>query len=109
MNYINSEKIFCSIDKEHQIKITIIDDIAWFSIVKLNYESYKTFLLLLKDVSNYFASNHIKYVKQYINKEDLHDYASSTWVELDDSIYAISTPLTNFLDELTKALGIKKI
>lgn len=103
------EKIFESIDKQHQIKITIIDNIAWFNINALNYKLYKTFLLLLKDVMSYLASHNITHVKQYVSVDDLENFPSSSHVDLDGGVYIISTPIINFLEELSNALGIKKM
>ena len=104
-------KIFNSLDFKHQIEISIIGDIAWFNINKLNYEFCKTFLILLKDVIEFISENKAKYIKQYLNKDDLEYYTKSSFVEedLEKSVYCASTKLEDFVEEIANALGIKKI
>ena len=105
---IEYNKLFNSIDNNHQIEISIIDKIAWFNIIKLNYEQYKTFLILLKDIILYLSNKKIEYIKQYIKKEDLEYFSKSSFNEYGD-IYIISTKLIDFTDEISNVLGIKKI
>lgn len=106
---INLKKIFNSLDKKHQIEITIIDDIAWFNINKLDYEHCKTFLILMKDVIEFFNLNDIKYIKQYIYEEDLVFFKKSSFIDIGNKQYVVSTEIINFLFELTNVLGINKL
>lgn len=102
-------KIFDSIDKKHQIEINIIDDIAWFNIIKLDYENCKTFLILLKKIMNYLNSNNIKFIKQYIYEEDLKYFEKSSYLDIGNSQYVISTEIIHLLSELMNVLGIHKL
>lgn len=70
-NNIKISNIFESIDKKHKIEISIIDDVGWFCIIKLDYENCKTFLILLKQVMEYLNFKNIKCIRQYIYEEDL--------------------------------------
>ncbi len=108
-NNFQLNKIFNSVDLNHQISISIIDNVSWFNINKLNYESYKTFLLLLKEVLTFMNIHNIKYVKQYIYKEDLEYFKNSSYVEIGDSQYTVTTDIIYFLSEITNVLGIQKI
>lgn len=106
---MNIKKTFNSIDNKHQIDITIICEIAWFNIIKLDFESFKTFLILLKDVMIYIKDNKCEYIKQYINKNDVEYFKKSSKVELDNDIYSITTKIDNFLDEIINVFDIKKV
>jgi len=103
------DKLFNSIDSKHQIKISIIDNIAWFNINKLDYSSCKTFLLLLKDVMEFISVNNIEYIKQYILMKDLEYFKNSSFVEIDNGQCVVSTNIIHFLSEITNVLGIKKL
>lgn len=105
----NHNKIFNSIDKKHQIKINIIEDISWFTIDKIDFESFKTFLLLLKDVMVFMKQNNIKYIKQYIMEEDTFYFKQSEIINLDENIYSVTTNINDFIDEITSVFEIKKI
>lgn len=107
-NY-NFNKIFISIDKKHQIDISIIDDVSWFNIDLYDNSDTKTFVLLLKDVLSYLSSNNIKYIKQIIYSEDLKYFTKSSFVQISDNEYTISTNIVDFLSEITSVLGIKKL
>jgi hypothetical protein len=109
VNNIVIANIFESIDKNHQIEINLIDDIAWFNIIKLDYENCKTFLILLKRVIEYLNLKNVKFIKQYINEEDLKYFEKSSYLEIDNDQYVISTEIIYFLSELTNALGIQKL
>ncbi len=102
-------KIFNSIDFKHQIEISIIDNISWFSIKKINYESYKTFLLLLKEMMEYLGANNIVYVRHYVYEEDLEYLKNSSYVEINESQYVVTTNITHFLSEIISVLGIQKL
>jgi len=106
---MNNTKLFNSIDNHHQIEITTIDDISWFNINKLDYPNYKTFLILLKDVIKYLSDNEIKFIKQYIRDEDLDYFKNSSYLDIGDNKYVITTNIINFLPEITNALGIQKL
>ncbi len=102
-------KQFTSIDKLHSISTTIIGDIAWFQISNVEFEKYKTFLLLLKDCIEYFNENNVKYIKQHLSKNDIEFVKNSTFIELDENTYIVSTPILKFIDEIVSLLGIKRI
>ena len=107
----NSEfnKIFNSIDLKHQIKISLIDDVAWFNINKIEYDSFKTFLLLLKDVLTFMSKNDIKYIKQYVEVNDLELFKYSKLFEYSEYIYTISNKINDFMPEIISVFGIKTI
>lgn len=103
------KKIFYSIDKKHSVEITIIDDLAWFNIINIEYENYKTFLDLLKDTIKIFNNNNVKIIKQYVNIEDIQYFKFSEFILIDDDKYVISTKLEDFAKEIYEVLGINKI
>lgn len=102
-------KIFNSIDNKHQIEANIIENISWFNINKLDFESFKTFLILLKDVIVYMKNNNIMYIRQYIMEEDILYFKKSSIVNLDENTYMVTTNIIDFIDEITNVLGIKKL
>ncbi len=105
-----TNKLFNSIDKKHQIEISILDDVGWFNINKLDCESCKTFLLLLKQVMEYLSLNNIKYIKQHIMYEDLDNFPNSSHVEsANGNYYIVSIDIENFVLESVNALGINKL
>ena len=106
---ISITKIFNSIDKKHQIEINLLDDIAWFNINKLDYENCKTFLILLKSVMEHLTSNNVKFIKQHIYEGDLEYFKKSSYLDIGNSQYVISTDIIHFLSELMNVLGIKKL
>ena len=76
--------LFTSIDKIHTIELIIFGDIAELKIITFHYESYKTFLLLLKTVIEYMTSKNIIYVKQRILETDISLFNYSTYVYTND-------------------------
>jgi len=106
-NYSN--KKFISIDKNHEVEISIIENIAWFNINKLEYEYYKTFLYLLKDIITFFSENKIQYIKQYVIDTDIEYFKSSTFLKISDNQYVISTKIEDFIKELINVLGIQQV
>lgn len=100
-------KDFISFDEEHQISLNIDNDESWFEINKFNFEFYKTFLLLFKEVFDFMIKNNIKIVKQYINEEDKKYFESSTFIEYNSNIIIAYTPLDKFTCDIMNALGIK--
>ena len=106
---ITITNLFESIDKKHQIEIKLIDDISWFNIIKLDYENCKTFLILLKRVMEYLNLKNIKFIKQYIYKEDLKYFEKSSYLDIGNNQYVISTNIIHFLSELMNVLGINKL
>jgi hypothetical protein len=109
MNNNQINKIFNSIDNKHEIELKIISEIVWFNINKSDFEYYKTFLILLKDVLIYLSKNNIKYIKQYIFEEDLNYFTKSSFIQSNDNEYVVSTNIVDFLSEIINVLGIKKI
>jgi len=106
---INYVKVFNSIDDKHQIEISLLENIAWFNINKLNYESYKTFVLLLKDIISFLSKNNVTNIKQYVYKTDLKYFNNSSHICINDDKYIINTYITDFLPEIINALGIQKL
>ena len=105
----NKSTIFESIDKKHRISINILDDIAWFNILDLDYENCKTFLILLKRLLEYLNSSNVKIIKQYIYEEDLKYFEKSSYLDIGDGKYLITTEIANFLPDLINVLGINKL
>ena len=95
-----------SFDNNHEIEITIIDDIGWFNINKLDYENIKTFLYLVKKIMNIYNNNKVKYIKQYINEESKSLFKNSSIFEVDENTYIVNTPIEMFIEELIYAIGI---
>ena len=102
-------KKFISIDNKHQIEISIIGNICWFSIIKFEFEYYKTFVLTLKDVVMFLKKNNIMYIKQYVFEEDVKFFNNSSVINIDTDQYVVTTNIVNFLDETMNVLGIKKM
>lgn len=102
-------KIFNSIDNKHQIETNIIENICWFNINKLEFESFKTFLILLKDVMIHMKNNNVMCIHQYISEEDILYFKKSSILNLDENVYMAITNINDFIDEITNALDIKKI
>ncbi len=109
MNQTFIEKNFISIDKEHVINTLILDDIAWFQIKQADFAHYKTFFLLVKDCVDYFRINNIKYIKQCILITDAKSFKFSEFIEIDDLMGTLTTPINKFIDELVESLGINLI
>jgi hypothetical protein len=101
-------KKFISVDKNHEININIIDDTAYFSINILNYENYKTFLLLLKSSFEYLIYNNVKYVKQYINEDDIDNFKKSDILR-ENNLVIVKTKIEDFIIELYDALGMQRL
>ena len=103
-----STKKFSSIDKNHSFSINIIEDTAYFIIEEINPEHYKTLLLLLKSGFEYMVNSNVKYVKQYINKEDSGEFKRSIVIE-EDNMTVVKTKIEDFLFELCDALGFQRL
>ena len=117
--------LFTSIDKVHAIELVIFGDIAELSIISFHYESYKTFLLLLKKVIEYMTSKNINYVKQRILESDIPLFNNSTYVHTNDNNHdnnqdqdhdhshirtvLITTPIVHIVEEIYNALGVKRV
>lgn len=110
-NNLMITKIFNSIDIKHQIEINIdfTGEFAWFNINKLDYESCKTFLIVLKEVMEFLNSNNIKIIKQYVYEEDLKFFEKSSHLDIGNGKFIITTDIIHFLSELVNALGINKL
>ncbi len=102
-----NEKIFISLDNEHQINTNIIDDISWFQIIKFNPDRQKTFIMLIKEIIDYFRQKNILYIKQYISENDMSYFKNSSINKIEDDLYIISTPISKFIEDMVYALGIK--
>ena len=107
MNNLFKEKDFMSVDKEHLIKTSIIENIGWFQITNVNFEKYKSFFLLIKDCVDYFRENNIQYIKQYILSTETGLFKYSEITQFDEIMSTVSTPITKFIDELVNTLDIK--
>lgn len=110
--------LFTSIDKIHTIELIIFGDIAELKIITFHYESYKTFLLLLKTVIEYMTSKNIIYVKQRILETDISLFNYSTYVYTNDTndhsqghikTVLITTPIVHIVEEIYNALGLKRL
>ena len=119
--------LFTSIDKVHAIELVIFGDIAELSIISFHYESYKTFLLLLKKVIEYMTSKNINYVKQRILESDIPLFNNSTYVHTNDNnqdqdqdqdhghghshirTVLITTPIVHIVEEIYNALGLQRV
>ncbi len=102
-------KLFNSIDKKHEIQVDIIENICWFNINKFEFEYYKTFLLMLKDIILFLKNNNVNFIKQYINENDCEYFKNSSIINLDENTNIVSTNIDNFIDEIVCVLGINKI
>ena len=102
-------KIFESLDGTNQIEVSIIDNIGWFNINKLDPINYKTFLYLLKDVIEFYNQNKVLYIKQYINKDSIEFFKNSTYIEIDENTVTINTPIIYFIKDIVDALGIQPL
>jgi hypothetical protein len=109
MNTEFTKKIFKSIDYKHEIETNIITHTAWFSIIDIEYENCKTFVLLLQTVVEYFRKNDIYFVNQYVNKNDIEFFDKSEIINYDDGTIIVKTKIDNFIDDIVHALGIKLI
>ena len=104
------DKQFVSLDENHQINISIINNIAWFEIIKLKQEEYKTFVYLFKEVIEYFNKNNIISINQVIDKESVKYCKLSEIKQINEKLYEINTKLKDFIDEvIINLLGIQRI
>ena len=104
------DKQFVSLDENHKINISIINNIAWFEIIKLKQEEYKTFLYLFKEVIEYFNKNNIISINQVIDKESVKYCKLSEIKQINEKLYEINTKLKDFIDEvIINLLGIQRI
>ncbi len=110
-------KVFKSIDNKHSCTLTIYPDISlenicYFSINNLEYEHYKTFLLLLKRTYEYMCNNNVKYIKQFINIEDVELFRNSHIIYINNNNnndIIVKTNIVDFIDEICYAVGIQQI
>jgi hypothetical protein len=103
-------KKFISIDKFHEINISIIDNFCYFSIDKLTLEKYKTLLLLLRDIIVYLNDHKIKFIKQQILSTELSYFKKSiSIINIDEKIVCITTNIEDFMEEICYALNIKHL
>lgn len=104
------DKQFVSLDENHQINISIINNVAWFEIIKLKQEEYKTFVYLFKEVIEFFSKNNIISINQVIDKESLKYCKLSEIKQINENLYEINTKLRDFIDEvIVNLLGIQRI
>lgn len=104
-----TEKQFSSVDRKHKITIIINNNIAWFELIDLDQPSYKTFLILMKDVIMYMNNAKITHIQQYIDKEAIEFFSNSTTNQIDDKTWIVSTPIEKFALDMFNALGIKTL
>lgn len=103
-------KQFVSLDENHQINISIINNVAWFEIIKLKQEEYKTFVYLFKEVIEFFSKNNIISINQVIDKESVKYCKLSEIKQINENLYEINTKLRDFIDEvIVNLLGIQRI
>jgi hypothetical protein len=103
-----TSKTFISFDKKHQFNIDIIEDTAYFTLLLINPEYYKTFLLLLKNAVELLVNNNVKYIKQYINEEDIVLFKNSIIIK-ENTFVLVKTKIEDFAYELCDALGIQRL
>ena len=111
MSNKNIYQKFVSIDDAHSFEISISDeslDLAYFTIINITPEHYKTFLLLLKDGFDFMIKNNILIVKQIINSTDIEFFKKST-ISYYDNYVIISTNIEYFLEEICNGLGIQRL
>lgn len=115
MNNLINDKKFTSIDKSHEIDTTIIEDLCYLTIIKITPENYKTLLLLFKDIILYLNLKNVKYIKQFIQCEDIQSFKNSTINICDDTHLGvdnnnnfawITTNIVDFMEEICNALNI---
>ena len=102
------EKNFVSVDKSHEINTTILDELCYLTIIKITPENYKTLLLLFKDIILYLNLKNVKYIKQFIHKNDKNSFKKSTINESDEdkNFVWITTNIIDFMEEICFALNI---
>ena len=107
-NKLITDKKFISIDQAHEIDTSIIEDFCYLIIIKITPESYKTLLLLFKDIILYLNLRDVKYIKQFIHSEDKESFKNSTINASDeyDNFVWITTNIVDFIEEICRALNI---
>jgi hypothetical protein len=95
-----------SFDNKHKIKLQINNDCAIFSIINLEFEFYKSFLILLKDIIHDLNSKNIKNIIQYINNDDCVNFNKSDIIKIDDNTSMVVTNINIFAEQMYEALGI---
>jgi hypothetical protein len=107
-NKLITDKKFISIDKSHEIDISVIEDFCYLTIIKITSENYKTLLLLFKDIILYLNLRDVKYIKQFIHSDDLQSFKNSTITVSDEynNFYWITTNIIDFMEEICHALNI---
>ena len=94
-------KLFISVDKYHEISIIILSDEAYFKIIEFDFDYPKTFLLLLKECSEYLTVNNIKTVKQEIINDEFKLFKySKKYDNLYEDQIMIETKYENFITEI---------
>lgn len=95
-----------SIDNKHKIKLQINGNNAIFTIIRFEFEFYKSFLMLLKDIIHDLNSKNIKNIIQYINNDDCVNFNKSEIIKIDNDICMIVTNINIFAEQMYDALGI---
>jgi hypothetical protein len=103
------EKKFVSVDDNHEFVIKIVDDIAWFSIIRLECSMYRTLILLLKDAILFMHKKNVKYIKQEIMKNDVEFFKNSESFDIDDTYSTVTTSIEYFADDMYNALNIQTL
>lgn len=104
-------KTFTSIDNKHSISIEINETNAFMNILYIEYSCPKSFVILLKDITEYLTDNNIAYIYQYIMERD-YTYFNNSSIEYTDIIkkeYLIKTKIQDFILEICNALDIKRL
>ncbi len=107
--YKYEEKIMESLDLKHKIKVSVRGNTGWFEIIEFNYEYQKTFVILLKDVIEYYRMSNIELIKQYVTDDDKQYFHNSNIVKIEDNIYEVTTQINKFIDDMVLVLGIKRL
>ena len=103
------ERVFTSIDKKHQITINIIENICYIEITLFQHQSFKTFLILFKEVMEYVNKLKVQYIKQIILNEELNMFNNiHDSIGIDNNKTLITFKLSEYPTIFYNALGLLK-
>lgn len=98
-----------SIDGKHEIEYSINNEIGYFNIVEIDYNSLKSFMYFLKDIIEEYNKNNVKYIQQYMMQDDITLLKYSKQCDLGNGIFLITTELDKFIEEIANLFGIEKL
>lgn len=115
------KRTFKSLDSSQEIHIKICKENAYFWIEKFNHESYKLFLMLLKDIIEFLKNKNISYIKLFVsnqevslfeNYEEIIQFENEYYLFQDfldncpSDISIVKFKIDNFPENIYKVLGI---